>query len=197
MRSIFKPALILFSVCIVVAGALAFTNSVTKDKIVERAQKDAESARTEVLPDAETFKPVEGLDKIVKENPELDIVKEVYAGFKGDEIKGYVFGVSSSGYGGEIKITVGIDMDGKITAVKIGENKETPGLGSKAAEEPFKSQFKGVKPNGPFKVVKTGKTKPEDIDAISGATITSKAVTRAVQASVDAFSDIVEGGSGK
>jgi electron transport complex protein RnfG len=190
VRDLIKPAVSLVVICIVVSAALAFTNAITTDKIKERADLDAESAKAEVLSDADRFETVEGLDELVAQNPALDIIKEAYRGFKADTLQGYVFQVSSKGYGGDISVTVGIDKDGKITGVRIGENKETPGLGAKAAEPRFKSQLENIVPGGLLKVVKGEKTKPEEIEAISGATITSKAVVKAVQAAVDAVSAI-------
>lgn len=198
MRDLIKPTISLFVICLVVSAALGFTYAGTKGTIDERARLDAENARKEVLADAEKFEKVGNIDAIAKSKPELNLVQEVYKGLKGDSVSGYVFAVSSKGYGGEIKITVGIDKAGKITGVKIGENSETPGLGSKAAEEPFKSQLVNITPKEPLKVVKNSKTKPEEIDAISGATITSKAVVKAVQAAVDMAREVAkEGGSSK
>jgi len=102
--------------------------------------------------------------------------------------------VESKGYGGSITITVGIDTEGKITGVEIGDNNETPGLGTKAKDEPFISQFVGIIPEEPLTVVKRNKTKSEEIDAISSATITSRAVTKAVQAAVDINAELMKRG---
>jgi electron transport complex protein RnfG len=187
-----KPTISLFVICAVIAAALAFTYVGTKDVIAQRADMDAENARKEVLSDAERFETVEGLEDVIAARPELAMVKKAYAGMKGDTVAGYVFEVDSKGYGGVIKLTIGIDVSRKITAVRIGDNNETPGLGSKAKEAPFISQFDGRVPGGPLKVVKGGGTKPEEIDAISGATITSKAVVAAVQAAVDTASELMK-----
>jgi electron transport complex protein RnfG len=70
--------------------------------------------------------------------------------------------------------------------VKIGENSETPGLGSKVTEDNFLVQFQGINPQNPLKVVKTEGTRPEEIDAVSGATISSRAVVSGVQAAAEA-----------
>lgn len=190
MGDMLKPTISLFVICAVVTAALAFTFVGTKDVIAGRAALDQENARREVLVEAEKFEAVEDLDSITAGNPELGIVKEVYRALKEDSTVGYVVSLDSKGYGGDIRITVGINQEGTITGVKIGDNKETPGLGSKAAEEPFISQFVNVTPKEELKVVKNAKTKPEEIDAISGATITSRAVVKAVQAAVDVASDL-------
>jgi len=198
LGNLIKPTISLFLICAVVAAALAFTYAGTKDTIAERARLDSENARKEVLAEAEKFEAIENIDALTANNPELSIVKEAYKGYQGSSVVGYVFTVFSKGYGGDIQITIGVDKDGKITGVKIGDNSETPGLGSKASDAKFKSQLENITPKEPLKVVKGKKTKPEEIDAISGATITSKAVVKAVQAAVDAASEIGKGeGSSK
>jgi len=198
MRDLIKPTLSLTIICIVVSAALGFTYTGTKAAIDERARIDAENARKEVFADAEKFEEVDNIADIAQGKTGLEAVTEAFKAIKGSETVGYVFTTTGKGYGGTIKIAVGIDTTGKITGMKIVEHSETPGLGSKAGEEPFNSQFTGIAPQEPLKVVKNGKTKPEEIDAISGATITSKAVTGAVQAAVDMAEELnKEGGSSK
>jgi electron transport complex protein RnfG len=192
VREIIKPATTLFITCLIVTLSLAFTYSATKGKIAERAEIDAENARKEVLANTDSFKKITDIDSLIKANPALAPVKEAYKGVKGNEVIGYVFSTESKGYGGAIKITVGIDTKGKVTGVKIGENKETPGLGSKAADKKFNSQFSDILPKEPLKVIKTKKSKPEEIEAISGATITSNAVTSAVQAAIETSGKLLQ-----
>jgi electron transport complex protein RnfG len=195
VRDIFKPAFVLFLICLVVTAALAFTYVGTKEVIAQRIAIDEENARKEVLPEADGFEVVEGFEN---ETSEVGMVKEAFKGLKAETLVGYVFAVDSKGYGGDMRVIVGITPDGEITGVKIGENNETPGLGSKAAEEPFISQFLNIKPEGPLKVVKKNKTTDEDIDAISGATTTTKAVVYSVQAALDMVAEISkEGGNSK
>jgi len=194
LRSIIKPAIILFVICLVVAASLALTHAITKDKIAERAAIDAENARREVLADADSFSRVENIEEYINENQELDIVKEVYKGVKNNTSVGYVFLVVTKGYGGDMEVTVGINNKGEITGVKIGNNSETPGLGRKVTEDAFTSQFSGFAPSEPLQVVKRKKAKKEEIEAISSATISSRAVTKAVQAAVDMASQLLEEG---
>ena len=136
MRDMIKPSLILFLVCLVVTAALALTYNITIDTIEARAASDAESARKEVLADADTFNQVgeAQIKSIIESNPELNLIKEVYQGVKADKIAGYVFSVTNKGYGGEIDVIIGIDAAGTITGVKVSEHNETAGLGSKATE---------------------------------------------------------------
>lgn len=197
MRDIIKPAATLFITCLIVTLSLAFTYSATKGKIAERAEIDAENARKEVLTGVDLFKEIKDIESITKGNSGLEPVKKAFKGLKGSNLIGYVFSSESKGYGGVIRITVGVDAKGKVTGVKIGESKETPGLGSKASDKPFISQFVDLTPKGPFKVIKNKKSKAEEIEAISGATITSKAVTKAVQAAIDTSAKLIQKEGGK
>lgn len=194
LRDIVKPTVVLFLICTVITFALAFTNAMTAGKIDEMIRLEQDNARRKVLSLADSFEEIEGLEEIVSRNAELDIVKKAYKGVKGQETIGNVFLVESKGYGGSITITVGIDTEGKITGVEIGDNNETPGLGTKAKDDPFISQFVGIIPEEPLTVVKRNKTKSEEIDAISSATITSRAVTKAVQAAVDINAELMKRG---
>lgn len=194
MHDVVKPTIVLFVICTIITLALAFTNLMTKDRIDEMIKTKQEDDRRRVLSLAESFEEVAELEEIVSGNEDLNIVKEAYRGIKGEETVGNVFLVESKGYGGPITITVGIDVEGKITGVEIGDNSETPGLGAKAKDEPFISQFVGIIPQEPLKVVKNNKTKSEEINAISSATITSKAVTKAVQAAVDTNAELMKRG---
>lgn len=185
LHNIVKPAAVLFIVCLVVTAAVSFTHTLTKDTIEQRAALDAENARLAVLPGADEFILVENTDQLKQQNDSFEKINEVYRGVNNENLVGYVFRITTKGYGGEMEITVGIDYDGTITGVEIGANSETPGLGAKASDDEFISQFSGITPDGLLTVIKNKKTKPEEIDAISGATITSRAVTDAVQTAVD------------
>ncbi len=184
-----KPTLTLFLICLVVTAALAFTQGITRDAIANMERMAAEESRTEVLKEADSFEPVDNLGEILRDavdaNAGLRAVAEAYRGFKGSSAVGYVITTVTKGYGGDMKVTVGVDTDGKITGVRIGDSNETPGLGAKVKEKPFISQFLGVKPEAPLGVVKGGKSKPEEIQAVSGATISSRAVVSAVQSALD------------
>ena len=189
-HSIIKPTLVLVLVCVVVTSALAFTNSLTKDTIDERLRLEAENARKEVLSSANDFKALDGILDAVGKNESLMHVKEVFKAYSSGTPAGYVFFVLVKGYGGDMSLTVGINSEGEISGVSMGENNETPGLGSKANEEPFKSQLVNIRPEEKLKVVKANKSKPEEIDAISGATITSKAVVTGVQSALDMWNEL-------
>lgn len=190
MRDIVKPAVTLFTVCIIVSVCLAFTFSVTKAKIDERAEIDSANARREVLAEVDNFEKLEG----IKSEKGTVYIKEVYEGFKDGKQTGYVFTVVSKGYGGEIEVIIGIDSSRKVTGVKLGNNNETPGLGSKAKDAPFINQFDNLAPKEALEVVKGKKSKAGEIEAISGATITSRAVTEAVQAALETAASLEKKG---
>jgi electron transport complex protein RnfG len=107
-------------------------------------------------------------------------ITKVYEAQKGGESLGYVIEVSTKGYGGAIKMFVGIDKSQSITGVLLSSHNETPGLGSKAADEAFSGQYLGAAPEKELFVVKGVAKNDNEIQAISGATITSRAVTQGV-----------------
>jgi len=181
MRDMIKPTLVLFLICLVVGGAMAFTNAATKDKIQLRIVEESEKARKSVMPDADTFEEIDM--KNIQEATGADkyaAVKEAYAAKKGGNTVGYVFLAVPDGYAGPVNIMVGIDLKGFVSGVEIGDSKETPGLGSKAKEPGFKSQYNNKKFDE-INVVKRKAQSDDEIQAISGATITSKAVSLGVQ----------------
>ncbi|HEX2944467.1 MAG TPA: RnfABCDGE type electron transport complex subunit G [Clostridia bacterium] len=181
MRDMIKPAVSLFIICLITAFCLAFVNNTTKDTIAQRIQKDAEEQRKQVLSSADSFKRLGA-----QEGEEYStLIREAYAAYSGNKLVGYVFNAYPSGYGGKIAVTVGVGSDGKISGVKIGANQETPGLGSKTAEDGFTGQYIDKSIDSSIKVVKVPPKVDDEIQAVSGATISSRAVTNAVQASAD------------
>jgi electron transport complex protein RnfG len=166
------PIVVLTVICIVTSAALAATQQVTAP-IIEQAEKSAaEAARMEVLPQADIFEPIEA--EGVPEG-----VREIY---KANNGTGFVVIAGGKGYGGDIKVIVGIREDGKINKTKILSHSETAGLGSKTADEPFQKQFEGKD------------DALEGVDVISGATISSKSVMSIVKDAYDAY--LVASGGG-
>jgi electron transport complex protein RnfG len=193
LDSILKPSVVLFLVCLVVTCGLALTYNLTKDKIEERAMLDSENAKKEVLENMDSFVKVDNIQDIVERNTgneALKLVREAYVGVKDGEESGYVFSVVNRGYGGDINLMVGVDKGGKITGVRIAKHSETPGLGSKAADKKFLSQFDGIIPAERLKVIKGQKNKPEEVNAVSGATVSSRAIVEAVQAALDMAAEL-------
>ncbi len=182
MNTMAKLGATLFAICAVAALALGLTNQVTAPIIEERNIQANNASRQVVLPEAKEFKKLEDINLEGTDG----LVAEAYEGTNGPELVGYTIKTLPKGYGGKIELIVGISKDGVITGINIGSMTETPGLGTKAAEPAFKDQF-NQKPTKELKVVK-GKASGEDqIEAISGATITSAAVTKGVNAAIEVF----------
>lgn len=190
MKEIIKLGLVLLLVCAIAATALAFTNEVTKDKIIQNAIEANRLARQEVFPNADDFKLIASEDEeaefeahansasFLSENPE---VKEVYEALSGDQVVGYVIKAEPNGYGGAVEVIVGFDIEGTLTGVRVGNHQETPGLGAKAKTEKFYLQYDGLTVASSIEVVKVDVAEGSNqIKAISGATITSAAVTQGV-----------------
>lgn len=181
MKDIFKLGSILFLICAVAALLLSVTNNITEPVIKERNIQANNESRKEVLKEAEEFKQLD--------NVKANLVEEVYQGLKGNEVVGYTIKTAPKGYGGKVEVMIGISKDGKITGVKVGNHSETPGLGSKASEPTFKDQFNGKSTEKPLMVVKGSASNDNDIAAISGATITSNAVTSGVNAAINLYKE--------
>lgn len=182
----------LFIICVVISLLLAVVNRVTDPIIEANNQKSFQNSMSQVLPGAAGFTEIEA-EKLKDFTPSESGVKidSVYTADNG----GYVVSaVCSEGYGGDIEIMAGIDSEYKIKQVKIMSLSETPGLGAKAQNADFITQYNGLE--GKISVVKNQTPSGNEIQAISGATITSKAVTKAVNASLEA-AEYVKGGDSK
>ncbi len=168
---VFKAIIVLTVVCLVISAALAVTNSITKDKIAEMERASATAAMEALIPNGEYTKT--DLSNI-KEIENADI----YTVSKGDTTVGYIVTTAAKGYGGDVKVMTAISSDKKVIGVNIlSAADETPGLGQNATKPDFYNQFKN-KTSG-VTVVKNG-AENNEINAVTGATITSRAVTNAV-----------------
>ncbi len=167
----------LFAIALVCSALLGVVNAVTEERIAENRAAAQQAAMEAVLPGAASFRDVtDRLDAdFLAENPVTGIYEA--AG------RGYVVTAAPKGFGGEIEMTVGVDTDGAITGVVITDLSETPGLGARATEPAFLAQFAGK--SGAFSVVK-GAAGDNQISAITGATVTSRAVTAGALAAVKA-----------
>lgn len=172
---------VLCIVALIAGGLLGYTNQLTADKIEEQTLAAADAARKSVLPDAEAFEQLE-----LAEGAPVD---NCYAGMAGGEAIGYTAQITVKGYGGPIEITVGVDMDGVLTGISVGGSgfAETAGLGAKTKEAAFTSQFsKGL--SAPVQL-------KEDVNAVSGATISSSAVVSGVNKAAEYITGEVLGGN--
>ncbi len=187
VKEILIPAVSLFLICIVVTALLALTNSVTAPKIAQLAVDTENNTKKVVLQQAESFSDAKTAEKDGTEYT-------YYDGLSSDgETIGYVFSTSAKGYGGDIDVMVGVGTDGTVKGVSILSISETAGLGMNAKNEKFLNQFLG-KTSG----ITVTKNSPADneIQALTGATITSKAVTSAVDTALELYESIGGGNNG-
>lgn len=177
-RDIVKPALILFLVCVVMTSALAYVNGVTEPIIAENEKLAEQESLSKVLANADSFSDAKTSDELKEQGFNIsDRIEKLYEAQKDGNLVGYVVAVSSRGYGGAIKIIVGIDKNHTITGVLLTSHNETPGLGANAANSSFTDQFKGEIPQEEFFVVKSKADDDNEIQAVTAATVSSRAVT--------------------
>lgn len=181
--NIVKNALILFAITVVAGMLLGLTYSVTEEPRAEQAIKQRDRALNSVIADA-TF---EELEDVVLDD--YNKIRSIFVANKDGEIAGYAFNLGTKeGYGGLIELVVGIDTAGNITGIDVMKHNETPGLGAKADEGEFKNEFVN-KPAATLEVVKGSATSETEIASIGGATITSKAVTYAVNEAIEYYNN--------
>jgi len=162
--------------------ALGFVNDLTLEPKAKAKLSKKINAIKQVLPEFNN-NPVVDVKKIKIENTADSI--EVYPAFNNGEFVGAaITSYSEKGFSGQIKIMVGFKPDGSIKNIAVLEQKETPGLGTKMKDEVFLQQFRDKNAgNYNLKVRKDG----GDVDALTGATISSRAFTEATQMAYDAF----------
>lgn len=194
-----KNAMILTAITLVAGILLGFVYEITKEPIAKAQAQATAEAYQEVFASAESFTEYEGFDAdyakelLTEAGYEDDSIDSVVVASNGTEDLGYVITVTAhDGYGGDITFTIGITNDGMMNGISILSISETAGLGMKATEESFSGQFAN-KATQVFSVTKTGATSEDEIDAISGATITSSAVSNGVNAGLVYYDSIIGG----
>ena len=180
------PCYLALAVITLIAGlVLGATYRLTKDPIAAQERRKAEMARAAVMPEADAFRLLETAGDAQ--------VDWVYEALRDGACVGYVAQGTGRGFGGEIEVIIGLRTDGEITGVSVGgaNFSETAGLGAKAKDAAFTDGFVGKR--APLTVVKAGETKSEStVDAITSATITSKAVNDTVTRVSEAVRALVE-----
>ncbi|MCX8095020.1 MAG: RnfABCDGE type electron transport complex subunit G [Caldisericia bacterium] len=171
MNKIIKSGLTVFIIATIGALLLSWVYSFTSQKIEEQKFETIKSAISEIFPDESSFELLSNFSN--KEIGGGINIIEVYKVVLKDENIGFVIRAKFSGYGGKIESLIGYEGD-KCKGIYVLEHSETPGLGSKIVEGSFKNQFIDKKLSDPFKV-------KSDITPISGATISSNAVSNAVK----------------
>lgn len=160
MRQTLRYGFILAMICAVASGLLSGMNALTKARIIARAKAEENNALREVMPNAAHFEPI-------KKDEEVIYYK---VSDKDGKYIGVAFRASGKGYSSIIDTLVGMNGDGKIEAIKVLNQNETPGLGLRITEPSFTIQFKGKDIQG-----------IADVQAITGATISSRAVIDSVE----------------
>ena len=200
MNKIVKNTLILSAITIVAGCLLGLVYEITKAPIAQAQENAKQEAYKTVLADAaeftvdETLDPAGAADVLLEAGYTGDDITEVAeAKDASGEVMGYVITVTShEGYGGDIRLSVGILSDGTVKGIEMLDISETAGLGMKAIEDEFKNQFKD-KQVEKFSYTKSGEDGDDKIDALSGATITTNAVTNAVDSALVYFQNVLGG----
>jgi len=173
MRDLVKYGAILTVICIVSGVSLAFVYSKTSVIIADRQAKEAMRAMSVVLPAATDFVEITG-DELATAAGDASGVLQAFVGKAADVTVGSIVKVENPGYGGMITMLVGMDSAGVCQGMQVISQSETPGLGANIKEEAFYGQFAGKE--GILSLKKQG----GQIDAISGATISSKGAVAGV-----------------
>lgn len=188
MNKIIKLGLILLAFTAVAAGILGFLNLQTRDIIADVQIKANNEARQEVLPKGKEFKELD--ENVLKEATKgTEGVEEIYEGLDGEEVIGYTIKTVISGYSGPVVVMTGIDTEGVVSGMKVVSNTETPGLGANASNPEYQNQYLGKLAEGDIELVKNSPTEAQ-VQALTGATITSKAVTNSVNEAIKAYNNI-------
>ncbi len=169
------PAVVLVIICLVVTAALAFTHSVASPIIAENEKQTADAARAQVLPEGDGFTLYEG-----------ELVDGVTECYTADNGTGIAVTSTYGSFGGTLTSMVGIDKDGKITGVTVTGHADTPGLGTKAMETDYLAgNYNGLD------TADAGSIKDDaNVDAITGATISSNAVYQCVKEALAQYENI-------
>lgn len=185
---ILKLGLILFTVTAITGLILGVVYEITAGPIQLTQERLKNEALAGALPGADSFEVM----PLAEGAPPL--LTEVQRAKKGADDAGYCITVVPKGYAGPIEVVVGVTNDGALRAIRILSQSETPGLGAKAPAPAFSGQFEN-KSAERLTVVKTPPSAPDQIQAISGATITSDAVTSGVNAALEYWKTNLRGGN--
>ena len=196
-----KNIIVLFVVALISVSILAVLNEVTMEPIANAEQAARQEAYMAAYEGADEIADLENAEALIEAytpaeesaNVKINAVLEAR---KGGEKLGYVIDASSpNGYGGDVQIAVGISNEGEIVNLKVvSAASETPGLGARSTEPEFQAQFSGLSALSPIAFSKTGANRDNnEFDAISGATITTTAVTQALNEAVNLYNTALKG----
>ncbi len=199
-NTILKDTLILTAITLIAGGLLGLVYEITKDPIAQQEELAKQEAYQAVFEGADSFEVcVEADDPdvaayLAENGFTAQTVNEIMeAKDASGETLGYAINMTTSeGYGGDISFSMGVQMDGTMNGISILSINETAGLGMNAQKDEFKNQYSNKNVES-FEVTKTGASADNQINAISGATITSDAITGGVNAGLCAFNYMKEG----
>ena len=176
LKAILIPTLSLFLICAVVTALLAVTNNVTAEKIAANEAQSKQESMLNVCPGVTYF------ETVIEDVMYLGVDKD------GDPV-GYAISTVKNGYGGQVKVMTGFDLEGNIIGVDVYYNDdETPGLGKNTSNQAFTDQYKGLTVNEDIVVSKDATAgNSQTVDAVTSATISSRAVTAAVNEACGIF----------
>lgn len=168
-----RIALVLLVICAVVAGVVALVYGVTAEPYEKNRQEEIRRSIVEIFAD----------DGVSFETTELENVSAAYIVKKADDVLGYCLGVSGNGFGGEIQLMIGYDKAGAILGIRAIANVETTGFSKADKRDAYLAQYEGK--SGTLEMGR-------DVDAIAGATVSSKAVLAAVNTAGEALASLLE-----
>ncbi len=181
-RGIF-PVIVMVIVTVVCTGLLALTNGITTEARAEQKVKKVVENRQLLFPEAKEFKELDVKELLSADIDEKQVSALAEAKNEAGETIGYIAETNARGYGGAVNIMLAIGTNQKLVGLRIMDNSETAGLGKKVEGESFRSQFKDLDATKRYTARSVeGK---EQIDAISGATISSNAVAEAINVALD------------
>lgn len=180
-KDIIKPVCVLLAICVIIPLALSLTNKVTADKIAELEEKNSRETMANLI-EADEFNENELEDGGESFN--------YYIAVKDGETVGFIFKTAEKGYGGDVSVMTAVNPDGTVKSVAILDvSNETPGLGQNAAKESFYTQYEGKKSG--ISLLKNGAdSEKNEVNAVTGATITSTAVNKAVNTALEQFESV-------
>lgn len=186
MKENFKLGGILLVITMIAGLLLGFANDLTKEAIIENSKISKEDLNY-IMPAAEKIQDMD------VELAEEGSIKEIYEAVNGSDVVGYVLKVTTKGFHGPVDFVVAISKDDKVSGVKVLAHSETPGLGAKISEDKFTSRFKDKPATGLLEVVKVTPNKDIEVEAISGATTSSKASVTAVNEAITFYLENIKG----
>lgn len=204
--SVVHDALVLTAITLVSGLLLGIVHDITAEPIAAEEERTKIKTEQTVFSDAKTFEENKSLsaadtDHILRQaGLTKTVINEIYDAKGADgKLLGWVFDVTNSeGYGGDVELMAGISgKDGtlKLNGISFLSLSETAGMGMKARDPSFLKQFEEMPADQAIEYTKNGKSADNQIDAISGATVTTNAVTKAVNAAIAAAAELSEGGA--